>query len=234
MEKNKAVGISLSDVKLTIGVVLSHTDPDNRGRVKAYVPGVFSPSTMDIDAMPWIYPLTMSNYNSFSLQNSNSKIWVIILPDNPFGYFYIPYFELSEATKSIISGDTDILLSRSTGSGHATIYYNNEDGIVAKKGSSKIDINKSGDVAMLSNSTNVKIEGGHITIGKEGDGGEPMIMGDKLKTLLNNLSSGLQQTASKALSSPYTMPVGSELQKVVQQLNEDITTISSSTCSLTE
>ena len=81
---SEAIGIDLSKVKMIPGVVLSHEDPKNMQRVKAYVPGLFDPKTMSTEAMPWIYPLSMKGFQSFSLQNQNTKIWVIILPNNPY------------------------------------------------------------------------------------------------------------------------------------------------------
>lgn len=224
----------LKDVKLTMGVVLSHDDPDNLGRVKAYVPGLFSKSTMDTDAMPWIWPLKMWGFQSFSLQNQNSKIWVIILPDNPYGYFYMPFFELSTATKSHISGDTDIMMCRTTSNGNAAVYYNKSDGIVSSIGKSRIQIDNNMDAGMYSNGSSVKISGGKVTVGKQSDEGEPMILGDKLKTLLDDLSSGLNNVAQKMIANPYVNACGSELLNVVTQLNSDISTIQSETCNVTQ
>lgn len=234
MSQNNIPALRLADVRITCGVVLSHDDPDNRGRVKAYVPGLFTDKTMDIDALPWIWPLAMNGFQSFSLQNQTSKIWVLILPDNPFGYFYLPFFELSTVSKNYISGDTDILFSRSGASGPAALYYNNDDGIKATIGASKVQIAQNLDTTMESNSSRVSIEGGHVTVGKQGDSGEPMVMGQKLKDLLCNLSSGLNTVAQKMTANPYVNPIGAELSSVVSQLNNDISTIQSGTCSVTE
>lgn len=234
MADNKNIpAYDLGQVKLTMGVVISHDDPENRGRVKAYVPGLFSSKTMDTDAMPWIWPLKMWGFQSFSLQNQNSKIWVIILPENPYGYFYMPFFELSAATKSHISGDTDIMMCRTTPSGNAAIYYNKGEGVVAGIGKSKLQIAPNGDGSLKSNGTRVSIASGKLIVGKSGDSGEPMIMGDKLKKLLTNLSSNLNTLAQKMMGNPYVCAEGTELQKAVSQLNQDIETIQSNTCSVT-
>lgn len=224
----------LGQVKLTMGVVLSCKDPENRGRVKAYVPGLFTTKTMDVDAMPWIWPFGMWGFQSFSLQTANSKIWVIILPDNPYGYFYMPFFELNTNTKAKISGETDVVVSRGTSNGDASIYYNKEDGVISRIGDSKFQITPSLDTYMSSNGSSVNIKAGKVTIGKTDNAGEPMILGDKLKTLLNNLSSGLNQVAQKMVSNPYEVASGNQLIGVVQQLNSDISTIQSETCNVTQ
>lgn len=223
----------LSQFKLTIGVVLSHDDPDDLGRVKAYVPGLFTSKTMDTDAMPWIWPLKMWGYQSFSLQNQNTKIWVLILPDNPYGYFYMPFFELTAAAKELISGETDIMMCRTTSNGTASSYYNKTDGIVSQIGNAKLQVAANLDAGMYSNGSCVKIEGGKVTTGKQGDSGEPMVLGDKLKELLGNLSSGLNSVAQKMMANPYVNACGIELTKVVSQLNSDIETIQSGTCNVT-
>lgn len=231
---SEAIGIDLSKVKMIPGVVLSHEDPKNMQRVKAYVPGLFDPKTMSTEAMPWIYPLSMKGFQSFSLQNQNTKIWVIILPNNPYGYFYMPFFELYSFTKNNISGDTDILMSRKTSLGNASIHYNGSDGIMNRLGDSMFNLQPNGDAVMKSSGSNVKIAGGKVYIGTSDDEGEPMVLGDKLKTLLNNLKTGIQNTASKAMGHPITMPIGQELMNVCSQLSSDINNINSELCRVTK
>lgn len=228
------LGISLADVKIIPGVVLSHNDPKKMQRVKAFVPGLFDPKTMSIEAMPWIYPLCMNGFQSFSLQNSNTKIWVIILPDNPYGYFYLPFFELFPFTKANVIDETDILMSRKTSLGEATIHYNGSDGIMTKLGSSMMNLRPDGKAILQSSGTDITINNGQIHVGVSNEDGEPMIMGDQLTTLLNNLKSGLQGVATKALGHPITMPVGQELMNVVSTLSNDINNIKSNTCHLTK
>lgn len=228
------LGISLSDVKIIPGVVVSHDDPKNMQRVKAFVPGLFDTKTMSIDAMPWIYPLCMNGFQSFSLQNSNTKIWVIILPNNPYGYFYLPFFELFSGTKANIDGETDILLSRQTSLGQASVHYNSSDGIMAKLGNAQMNIAPNGQASLQSTGAEVKIDQGRVHIGASDDEGEPMVMGDKLTTLLNNLQTGLDKVSQKAMGHPITMPIGQELLNVISTLSEDISNINSTSCRLTK
>lgn len=228
------LGISLADVKIIPGVVLSHNDPKKMQRVKAFVPGLFDPKTMSIEAMPWIYPLCMNGFQSFSLQNSNTKIWVIILPNNPYGYFYLPFFELFPFTKAKVIDDTDILMSRKTSLGEASIHYNGSDGIMNKLGGAMMNLRPDGQAILQSSDIDVKINNGKIHIGTSGNDGEPMVMGEQLTTLLNNLKTGLQNVASKAMGHPITMPVGQELMNVVSTLSNDINNIKSDTCNLTK
>ena len=61
-----------------------------------------------------------------------------------------------------------------------------------------------------------------------------MILGNKLKDLLENLSSGLNKVAQKMIANPYTNSVGAELTNVVTKLNQDIEIIQSGTCNVTE
>ena len=228
------LGISLADVKIIPGVVLSHDDPKKMQRVKAFVPGLFDPKTMSTEAMPWIYPFCMNGFQSFSLQNSNTKIWVIILPNNPYGYFYLPFFELFPFTKANVVDETDILMSRQTSLGEASIDYNGNDGIMTKLGNSMMNLRPDGQAVMQSSGTDIKINNGQVHLGTSDDEGEPMVMGVQLSTLLNNLKTGLQNVASKAMGHPITMPVGQELMNVVSTLSNDINNINSNTCHLTK
>ena len=216
------IGLDFNDLTIVPGVVVDNQDPENLQRVKATIPGVFDTATMEVEAMPWIYPLNMWGYQSFSLMLPGSKILVLKNEKNYYDYRYIPYYELNANTKSFIKGETDIIMSRSIGHGNAAIYFNVKDGIVAQIGDSKVTVLANGDVEMFSNGTSVKIEGGAVYCGTDNGEYEPMVMGKTLKETLGKLSSDIDDLAEVANGSPYTVHLNAPLLKMSQNLNSGI------------
>lgn len=231
-EKTYDTGINVGELRLIPGVVIDNNDPKVLGRVKAYAPGLFDTKTMDKNALPWVYPFCMGGMQRYSTQNTNTKIWVLFIPDNPYGYFYIPFFEPFSITKDNISGETDILLSRGGSSGNVSVHYNTRDGFVSEVNGSKININQSGDILNTSSGYEIKVEGGHVYFGQAGGAYEPAVLGDKLKTLLNNLSNNIQSLSVTASKSSYTAHLVTALNNIKSQLDSDIETITSSNVSV--
>lgn len=231
-QKTYDTGINVGELRLIPGVVIDNNDPKVLGRVKAFAPGLFDTKTMSTDALPWVYPFCMGGMQRYSTQNPNTKIWILFIPDNPYGYFYIPFFEPFSITKDNISGETDILLSRGGASGNVSVHYNTRDGFVSEVNGSKININAAGDVINSAGGYEVKVQGGHVYFGQAGGGYEPAVLGDKLKTLLNNLSTNIQSLSSAAGKSPYTTHLVTVLNNMKSQLNSDIRNITSSNVSV--
>ena len=226
-------GIELSKLRLIPGVVLDANDPKQLGRIKAYCPGIFDPTTMDKEALPWIYPFRMNGFQSYSTQNVNTKIWILYIPDNPYGYFYFPFFELFNFTKQNITPDnTDILVSRSSGNGDVTVHYNDRDGIVSKIGPASVVITQEGTVKSTVDDLESRLDKGHIYIGKSGGEYEPMVKGNKLFDLLSELKSGLANIAKSCEGSPYTMHLGAPIKSLVQKLSTGMDDILSETVSV--
>jgi hypothetical protein len=229
-------GIKIGDLRLIVGVVQDNEDPEKLQRVKAVIPGVFDNSTMDVEAMPWIYPLMHFGWQTYSTMSPGTKIWVIIDPNNYYGYYYFPFYQLNDNTKSHVqdTGETDVLMSRSVGSGNASIFYNNDSGVMIQIGNSKVNIKSNGDIVVYSGKASFKIIGGICYAGKDGGGYEQMVLGNKLKTVLGSLSSDLMQVATTANSSPYTACLYSPLQTASNNLKNGIEDILSESSKVSE
>jgi len=193
--------MDLSQCIVLPGIVIDVEDPKHIGRVKAMVPTIFDSDYMNKEAMPWIYPFGMCGYQRFSKLENGRKIWVLYNKENEEEYWYWPMFEQTEETKEITQGydATEVLLSRTAGEdGNIFIYYNNADGIVMKIGETKINITSNNEIHITDAKSSIKIVGGIITIGKEGDDGEKAIMGEKLQSALNTLAGNLKNIGSRA------------------------------------
>lgn len=224
-------GMSFADMRLIPGVVINNSDSANLGRVKAYSPGLFDTKTMDEEALPWIYPFSMSMYQSFSTQAVNSKIWIIFMPDNPYGYFYLPFPDYHTEVSNHIKGDSDIVFSRESKNGGTNIYYNENEGLVLKNGGARVQLLNNGKVVItnsIGSGMNFVIADGKCYSG----GGEEheVVLGDKLKDALSNLSNGLSDLATQTNSSPYTSHLTGKIQDIQSQFSSDIKGILSDNC----
>ena len=217
-------GIRLGLMTMIPGVVQDNKDPEKLQRVKAVVPGVFDNSTMDVEAMPWIYPLMHFGYQSYNTMLPGTKIWVLIDPTNYYGYFYLPFFQMNDNTKELIKdmGETDVVLSRQLGDQSVSIHYNTEDGILLDIGESKVQICTNGDVNVFSNGVSFKIVGGVCYCGTDGGEYDQMVMGNRLVSKLCQLASDFSTMAAVAKGSPYTMKLGDEFINTAMHLNNDI------------
>lgn len=198
--------MKFKDTELLPGVVVDCNDPKKLGRVRATVPGLFDDSEMDINGMPWIYPITMTGYQGFSKLINGSKIWVFKQEENYKEFWYMPMFEMNGNTRDTILSDynePEVLISRSAGDQSVYIYYTDKQGIVIKYGTAGITINSNGEIIMKSNGGQVSISGGKVYMGNS-EATEQAILGNSLNKTLNNLVNDLQKLAEEALKTPYT------------------------------
>jgi len=228
--------MKLSECEVLPGVVIDVEDPKHIGRVKAMVPTWFDSDVMEKEALPWIWPCGMGGYQRFSKLENGRKIWVLHNKENDLEYWYWPMFEEIEQSKPIIDqyDSTELLLCRGGGeSGNVYIYYNDTEGIVAKIGDTKINITTNKEIYITDSKSTIKIVGGIITIGKEGDAGEPAVLGDKLKTALTNLVGNIHNLAS-TFTNPYVQASQQPCMKMGDDLANDVKEILSGTVKITQ
>lgn len=206
--------MKLSDYEFFPGTAIVVDDPKCLGRVKATVPTVFEPE-MDKDGLPWVYPFTMTGYQSFSKMREGSKIWVFRNTKNHNEFWYMPMFELNADTREKMKednySDSEIIMSRNNGGNSVYVYYNETEGIVIKYGDENfISINPDNETTVQAGKAKVLLKDNKVYVG-DGNEGEPAVMGKKLKSLLNQLSTDLQNVASAASPNPYTMALATPL-----------------------
>ena len=224
MLTDNSKGIRLGLMTLIPGVVQDNQAPEKLQRVKAVIPGVFDNSTMDVEAMPWVYPLIHHGYQSYNTMLPGTKIWVLIDPTNYYGYFYLPFFQMNDNTKELIKdeGETDVVLSRDLGGKSASIYYNTEDGIKLCIGETKVQICTNGDIIVFSDGVSFKIVGGVCYAGTDDGDYEQMVLGNKLVGVLCQLASDFSSLSAIAKGSPYTMKIGDGFIEASKHLSNDV------------
>jgi len=190
--------MELKDYKVIPGVVIDVDDPKYIGRVKADAPGLFNSEVMNKDGLPWVYPFTMNGYQRFSKLMNGSKIW-ILTNKNYTEFWYLPMFELNDDSKDIISKDesdyeqSEIILSRNMGDNSVYIYYSPSQGIMLKNSENTyINIKSNNEIDITAGEGHVQIKNNKVYIG-QGDNFQPAVKYNELKTILDNLRTGLQQ-----------------------------------------
>ena len=222
------------DIEAIPGVVIDAEDPENLLRVKAAVPRIFDPGTMQQEALPWVYRFPMCGYQQYSKMMSGSRIWVLRNTKNYYEFWYIPFSDFNENTlKAAKSSEADVLISRYTGEANAQLYYNAEEGFKTILDSNYIQLDTNGNVINMSNGYSSKVYGEHYYAGKDGGAYEPMVLGNKLTNLFKQISSGLDALASAAESSPYTSQLSAPIRKIKSNIDNNYLEITSKDCSLT-
>lgn len=135
-------------------VVVDDYDPLHIGRIKAVAAEVFDNSTMDIKAMYWAYPLTMSGSQSYSRMMNGQKVWLIHDETNYYEYWYIPYHEQFAVTDGEMADDpggwSDVLHARPLGGHNASISYNDVAGYNEILRTANIQIGHDGKITLNS------------------------------------------------------------------------------------
>ena len=194
--------MKLSNVEVVPGVIVDTKDPKKLGRVKINAPALMRGNnsgdtygvveTIDNNVLPWVYPLTMSRYQSFSKQLEGMKVWVLNNTENYNEYWYIPMFDYIDVTENIVSekydNDVEVLMSRKNGDGSAAIYYDRSGGHVTQINDYSWNMTPGGDITCHSEQGDIDIRGGHVYMGKNTDSYEPAVFGDALVDLLDEIS----------------------------------------------
>lgn len=200
--------MKLINVEMIPGVVINPNDDQFLGRVKCSAPGLFDPSVMPEETLPWIYPISMCGFQRFSKLQKGSKVWIIKNPVTYNEYWYITFVEFKEYTKNFLKeyydNDLEIIMMRESGPINAYITYDNVNGFKINIGdNSFLNINNS-IIELTNNKATVKLEGDIIYIGNKEEEYEPITKAISLKKILSQLSSNMQQLQQKALANPYT------------------------------
>ena len=154
--------MKFTDLELIPSVIINDIDPKKLGRVRCAVPGYINGETMAVSRMPWIMPLNMNGYQQFSHPMKGQKVWVIKNHTNENEYWYIPFFELNEDSKSYLSQVYDqdhpeILFSRNSGGYHALMTYDDKNGYIVNINENLIAVGKLSQPMPTSQTTDTTI-----------------------------------------------------------------------------
>lgn len=176
---------------------------DNKGTIKAVVRGLFSEND-DISLLPPIIPFVSNNTSSFSSPKIDDIVWVLTQQGNSQQFFYLGLNKNSIDLQNLQNEDEniEIIFSRKIDEDLTQFYYRDSDGI---------NILNKNDIITMNNGIFIKTNNEHINISltdkiKHGNGEQPMVLGDDLKTTIDNIISCLENI-SKACTAPETIGI---------------------------
>lgn len=221
---------------------------DNTGNIKASAPGLFS--SEDLEYLPPIRPFGVGGSNNFSTPNVGDSIWVLSFTSNPEELFWFRRDDFSKnnskfnhaATKNIsgVSGtiqsqkNVEVLSSRRSGTGWATIYFSDGTGWIVQNVDSVIQLDQDGNVKLSNGQPHgtIEINDNGICLGTSGEAEHPCPHGDKVAELFDNIIGTLNKISEAAKQSPYTTAIADAIDGHVknyiensQYINSDIVTL---------
>ena len=226
--------MKLSDFDLLPGVVQTAEDPEHKGRIKCTVPGIFDPNTMPDATLPWVYPLCMTRYQSFSKLMKGSKVWVLNNTKNKFEYWYIPMFDFhTPLTKTFVSdnysNDPEVVFLRDNGCGTGAYTYDDQEGHKLTVNDDYIQLKKGNVFEVKANEGKVKIDGSLVYTGNDKDTYEPAVLGNTLVDLLTKLSAAVGELQSSASESIFTSHMAAPCIQIKEVLGKANTILAKNT-----
>lgn len=226
--------MKLSDFDLLPGVVQNTSDPEHKGRIKCAIPGIFDPNTMPDETLPWVYPLCMTRYQSFTKMMKGSKVWVLNNKTNKLEYWYIPMFDYhTPLTKTFVSdnydNDPEVVFFRDNGCGCGAYTYDDQGGHKLSINSDYINLKPGGKYEVKANEGKIKITGSLVYTGNDAGTYEPGVLGNTLVDLLTKLSGAVGELQKAAGSCSFTSHLSSPCVKMKEVLAQANTILAKNT-----
>lgn len=206
---------------------------DNQGTIKVEAPGLFSIAD-DPDLLPNVYPLFLFGTNSYSTPLKGDEVWVLNFSDNEQQLYWFRKDNLDD-DKSLLTdqeGKIDILLHRDSYKGWGTLYFSDGSGWVISRDSSKINIDKDGNIHLSHPNPNrtISIGTSGISLGKKDKSDHTACFADQLIPILNSMTLQWSLLKEALKSSPYTIAAAECID--VERWKNDINNIESTNVTL--
>lgn len=227
---------------------------DSKGTIKAEVPGLFS--SEDQDCLPPIYTFNLSGSNSFSSPTVGDEVWVLFFDNNPeeLRWFRKDPFEKNNGSRNkngshVIdkagssTGETsniqdqknvEVISSRESGAGWATIYFSDGTGWIIQNQDAVIQLDAEGKIRLTNGQSHgtIEINDEGISLGTGGSSSHPAPHGDKVAELFDKIVGTFLKISEAAKGSPYTTAIATAIDSDVpiyqndsQYINSEIVTL---------
>lgn len=220
----------LMDCELRPGVVLAVCN--NYGTVKASCCGLFSEDD-DVDLLPPVYPLIKTSNTSYCEPQIGDLVWVWINHSNPLELFYTFMGDVVANNQGILDqGGYDACNIISKDNDHdASLLWSDQDGWKMNQGESVVQIAPSGEINVSDGQRSIQITESGIDMSTGGES-NPAVLGNELKSTLQELINLLQKTATIAKTNPQTMTLGVTLESGLIEVTNKLSKILSENISL--
>lgn len=224
--------MKLMDGELRPGVILEVLSVD--GIIRASVPGLFS--AVDKDVLPPIYPFGLGGSNNYSTPNVGDECWVLFFHNNPEQLYWFRKDNFAANNGARNNGATDktginiqdqtnveVLSSRETGLGWATIYFSDGTGWIIQNQDAIAQLDKDGNILLSTGAPHgdIEINDDGISLGTKGGSAHPACYGDRVADLFDNIIKTLRAIQTASNSNPYTIAIGNAIAPLLSQYEND-------------
>lgn len=183
----------LEDYYIVSGTVEYNDDPMNFGRCKCNIPGFIHEPTTSKDAMPWIRPFKMNNFQSFSKPQRGQHAWIMISKTNYNEMWWMPTHETSPLVQEYLDenydNQPDIIAARASGQGMAMITFDDNNGYKIGIGEDFVNVGMDRSITLKAEQASLQIKGGKVLAGVGDNDGEyqPVVLYQNFNEWCNNL-----------------------------------------------
>lgn len=189
---------------------------DTAGTIKVSAPGLFS-NQDDPKLLPPVVPLLLSHSNQYSTPNVGDEVWVLNFIDNTQQLYWFRKDNYA-ANNEDIQGETnvEVLCSRESGMGWATIYFSDDSGWYIKNDQTFIQLDSNGNIKLKNPNAHrcIEINSNNISIGSEGESAHPACFADETADLLWKIYMTLNAISKAAYTNPMTAHIGSAIDMI--------------------
>ena len=217
----------LDDYEVIMGVVKYDDDPLKFGRIKCDIPGVMDSSLTQKDAMPWIRPLRMHGYQTFSRPLIGEKVWVLISKVNYNEYWWTFYHETIDIVQEFLNehydDQPDVFHARNTCSSDVISTFDDQRGYMTKIGDDYVNLKMDRTMKCAFNDCRIMIDGNKVYCGAGDETGdyEPGVKGNQCKDMREMLANECSIIQGLCSTSPLT-PLAPHFGKMAELFRRDI------------
>lgn len=166
----------LEDYYVIESVVKYDDDPFKFGRIKCDIPGVIDHNTTMKEAMPWIRPLRMHGYQTFSRPVVGEKVWVLVSKTNYNEFWWTYFHETIDIVQDFLNeyydNQPDVFHARNTCSCDVMSTFDDERGYYIKIGEDYVNWKLNREMKIAFNQARVMIENNKVYCGHGDNTGE--------------------------------------------------------------
>ena len=202
-----------SDYEFVPGVIVETDDPLHYGRIKVTALGAFNANNSPVTHLPWCYPFMMMGNASYASYEKGSKVWVMRNKKRQDENWFIPMYELQSLPQQYVNENSkkkpEVISMRTNGGGNSSMTYDHGKGYnISTSGSgggTGVNVGTNGKTTVNAGASAVKVENSGVTLGASSGDGEPAVLGNQLKNLINGILDALSEFCNiLQKSDPYS------------------------------
>ena len=206
----------LEDYYVIESVVQWDDDPFKFGRIKCDIPGVINHKTTQKDAMPWIRPLRMHGYQTFSRPVVGEKVWVLVSKTNYNEFWWTHFHETIDIVQDFLNEyydhQPDVFHARNTCTADVMSTFDDERGYYMKMGEDHVNFKLNREMDISFGDCKIKIENNKLYCGSDNESYEPAVKGNQCQDMRKDMASKFSKLSGLA--------AGNKVPEMAPEFNE--------------